>query len=229
MAEIYSTGPTAVLTNANQQRISWGAIFAGLVTALGTMLLLTVLGIAIGLSSVDANDDPRNFGLGAGIWGAISALVSFFVGGWVAGWGKPAGHTASGLAQGIIMWMVAMVLLVYMIAGGIGSIFRTAGSVASTGVQAVSNSADAVTGTVNNDPELREQAAATTQQATNQIQQAAQEARQAVTPQNVERVADNAATGAWGTLISLILSLAAAAVGGLIGAKSHDDGTRRRD
>ncbi|HMO27051.1 MAG TPA: hypothetical protein PKB10_12360, partial [Tepidisphaeraceae bacterium] len=66
--DVAATGgaPVVVL----RRRFSWGAIFAGLFTALSVMLVLSVLGVAIGLSTVDRHDDPRNYGIGAGIWGA---------------------------------------------------------------------------------------------------------------------------------------------------------------
>jgi hypothetical protein len=224
MAEIYSTGNTAVVTApSHQHRLSWGAIFAGLVTALGVMILLSVLGLAVGLSAVSADDQPRHIGMGAGIWGAISALVSFFIGGWVAGWAKPGGYTASGLTQGVLMWMVATVLLAYLIAGGVGAALRTAGSVAKTGVEASAQVAGASAQVAANNPDVRQDAVAATQQAADQVQQGVERARQAVSPENVERAAEIADDGAWGALISLVLSLGAAAAGGHLGGNSDRD------
>ncbi len=228
MAEIYSAGSAStVVTPTYGHRLSWGAIFAGLVTALGVMVLLSVLGLAVGLSSVDSDDQPGNFGLGAGIWGGISALIAFFVGGWMAGWARPTGHTAGGLTQGVVMWMAAIVLLVYMLAGGVGSLLRTAGNVAATGVQAAGASANAVA----DDPQMRQEVTAATQEVTDQVQSTIEQARQKVTPQNVERVADAAAGGAWGALISLLLTLGASAAGGYVGANADrpDARTIRRD
>src|SRR4051812_24378559 len=44
-------------------RVRWGAIFAGLFAAMSALVVLSLLGLAIGLSSVDAGDRPANFGI----------------------------------------------------------------------------------------------------------------------------------------------------------------------
>ena len=49
---------------------------------LATILVLNILGLAVGLSS---GSGLTNLATGAGIWSAISALLAFFVGGWVTG------------------------------------------------------------------------------------------------------------------------------------------------
>ena len=56
--------------------VRWGPVIAGLFAALATLASLTVLGLAIGLSSYTAGDQASSFGIGAGIWGAISALIA---------------------------------------------------------------------------------------------------------------------------------------------------------
>ena len=74
---------------ASWQRMSWGAIFAGLFVALAVFLTLQVLGAGIGLSSIDLTGNrvssPSSLGLGAGIWSFIIGLIALFIGGWVAG------------------------------------------------------------------------------------------------------------------------------------------------
>src|SRR3712207_2704601 len=55
--------------------VRWGPVIAGLFAALATLATLSVLGLAIGLSAYDAGDPASNFGIGAGIWGAITALI----------------------------------------------------------------------------------------------------------------------------------------------------------
>src|SRR5215211_6195560 len=67
-----------------RDRIRWGPIIAGVVTAFAVLLFLTVLGIALGLSALGGDDDPQTWGTAAGIWGGLSLLIAFFVGGWMA-------------------------------------------------------------------------------------------------------------------------------------------------
>ncbi len=55
--------------------IRWGPILAGLLTALTTLLVLTVLGLAVGLSAFKAGADASDLGSGAGIWSAVSAIL----------------------------------------------------------------------------------------------------------------------------------------------------------
>ena len=63
-----------------------GPILAGLATTLATLLVLTVLGTAIGLSAFEPDDAGGTvFTTSAAIWGAVSALVAFFAGGALAG------------------------------------------------------------------------------------------------------------------------------------------------
>ena len=114
-----------------------------------------MLGVAIGFSSVDRDDSAQNFGIGAGIWGALSALVAFFIGGLTAA-GTAAGrfgtrsnttpagnkayrendHPVKGWLQGLMVWAVTIPLSAYLVAGAAAGIARSAGSAAATGVQA---------------------------------------------------------------------------------------------
>jgi hypothetical protein len=95
--------------------VRWTAIFAGVVVALGVMLLLYTLGIAAGLSAVDVETQGRlrHVGIFAGAWGAFVALASLFVGGFVAS--RSAGsHCASvGSLQGLVVWALTALATTY--------------------------------------------------------------------------------------------------------------------
>ena len=66
--------------NFTRDRVRWGPIIAGLATALTTLLMLSLLGLAIGLTVVNAGDAaaqggaPDGLGRNSAIWGAISAF-----------------------------------------------------------------------------------------------------------------------------------------------------------
>lgn len=193
------------------KRVSWGAVFCGLFTALSTMIVLTVLGIAIGLTASGADTALSDIGIGAGIWGGLSALISFFVGGWMAAWSRPTIQEGNGMLQGALVWMVAVVLLFYGVASGIGSALGVAGEAAQTGTQAAATQTQ---GQSSQDlGQQAERAAAEVESQVNQMQQN-------ITPRDVEQATDTAAGGAWGTLLALLLGLGAALVGGLVGAKT---------
>jgi hypothetical protein len=84
--------------------VRWGPIIAGLFTAIATLLILAILGLAIGLTAFEPeNTDQRTFGTAGGIWRTFSALVAFFSGGWIAG-RTAGGHLASRSACSTAPW-----------------------------------------------------------------------------------------------------------------------------
>lgn len=202
--------------NLDRDRVRWGPIMAGLVTAVTTLLLLSVLGLAVGLTAVDAERAateggiPLGTGIGTAIWGALSALLAFGLGGWVAG------HTAAifdrgwGALNGALVFLVAVPLILFLATAGIGGVLGTLGNYASG---------------LNIDPaRIQQQVDQTTGQAQQQAGQA--------TPQQVGQAAENARNGAWGALTGLVLGLAASAIGGMAGVRRKltvdtTDGQRR--
>lgn len=214
----YATSPnlqTTVVTPTD--RIRWSAILAGLFTVFTTLVVLGLLGLAIGLSSYDAGDALRNFGLGAGIWGVISMLLAFLVGGWLTARSAATVGRGNGVLNGAMVWVVTIPLLLYFLSSGVGTLLRTTGNLATTGVQAAASSAGAVVDNVA--PGAVEQA----QDAAGNVVAAAQATATAlgeqITPQSVETATANASTGAWSTLLGLLLGLVAAMIGGAIGAR----------
>ena len=206
---------TAVVTPTD--RVRWGPIIAGLFTALSTLAVLSVLGIAVAGTAYDPGDQARNFGIGAGVWGAVSVLIAFAVGGWLAARSAAVRGANNGLLNGAMVWAVAIPLLLYVIAG---SAVRTAGSAVQTGAQAAAQMSDeAITASA------RETGQDVAGQAQVSTGDAADRAAAAVRdPANQEAAADATARTAWGTLVSLLLALAAAAIGGYLGARRTDRG-----
>jgi hypothetical protein len=221
-------------------KVRWGPVLAGLFATLSTLAVLSVLGLAIGLSTVDRYSDASNFGIGAGIWGAVSALLAFAVGGYIAACTAVVGGRNNGVLQGAVVWMVTIALLIYLLAGGVGAMFRTATSTAiQTGAQTAGAVADTAARTATNDPNSArgslENAQTTADQAATEVSRSAQNAvqsvRENVNARDVEEAAERSAAGAWGLLISMLLGLAAACVGGFVGARRdyHDDERRISD
>src|SRR5690606_36806013 len=66
-------------------RISWGGVWAGVLTVMGMLLILSMLGLAIGVSAVDPSDTQAStIGTAAAIWSTLSLLIALFVGGMAA-------------------------------------------------------------------------------------------------------------------------------------------------
>jgi hypothetical protein len=191
-------------------RIRWGAILGGLFASLTTLVVLGVLGLAVGLTSYDAGDPWSNFGLGAGIWSAISTILAFLLGGWLAARTAATRGRGNGVLNGAMVWAIAIPLMLYLLSSGLGSLVNTAGDVAATGAAAVAPAAaEAVDNT----------AAPAAENAGAAAQATASAVGEQVTPETVETVTETASSAAWGTLIALLLGLGAAALGGLLGAR----------
>lgn len=153
-------GPVAAPAPAaaanNPTLISWAAVFAGALAALGIHALLSIAGLAVGASQVNAYDrrNPvKGVPMTLGIWMLVSGLLSLFIGGWVGG--KLSGATAltgatttAGGMHGLLVWALAtigtLVLLGTAAGALVGGFFKLLGdgaSAAASGVGAVAKGA----------------------------------------------------------------------------------------
>jgi hypothetical protein len=85
-------------------RISWGAIFAGLFTALAVTVLLTMLGTALGLTWSEHTSRGDYVASGAAIWAAITGLIALFLGGFVTSLFTAGENRAEAVIYGIVLW-----------------------------------------------------------------------------------------------------------------------------
>ena len=87
-------------------------------------LLLTVLGLAIGVSAAEVgpgeDGNAKGLGIGAAVWSGLTLLVSLFVGGMVATRTGMVYDCAPGMIEGGLVWVLAVILLIYMAGSGIG-------------------------------------------------------------------------------------------------------------
>lgn len=78
------TVPAAAVGGAVLSRVSWSAIFAGIVLVLAVEVLLNVLGAGVGLDLVNPGSSgtpsAASFGMGAGIWWLVSSIVALVFG-----------------------------------------------------------------------------------------------------------------------------------------------------
>lgn len=172
------------------QNVSWGSIFAGVVTFLGIVFLFSLLTTAFGLDGS---------GTAAGVVSIVGVVIGFFAGGAVAG----AMAVQGGAVHGFLTWatsiLATVVLVVMLTLGTAGAIGGALGSV-------IGGLGEAAGPAVSNMQPSDVPSPTAEQQA--QAQEAAQQAAEA---------AKSAATYAfWG----LLLGSAVAAAGGLIGSRS---------
>ncbi|VXD03432.1 hypothetical protein [Sphingomonas sp. 8AM] len=120
------------------RRVSWGAIFAGVVIAVAVQLLLGILGTGIGLSMVDpvegTTPGAAGFGIAAGIYWLITTVIALGSGGYAAARLSGVTEKFDALAHGLVVWGVTLILTLYLLTSAVGGIiggaFRTVGSVA---------------------------------------------------------------------------------------------------
>lgn len=196
------------------RRVSWGAVFAGVFCGMAIQLLLTSLGGAIGLTTLDAagTDAAKGVGIGAGIWLLISMLVSAYAGGWIAA--RLSANTdrldsaIHGLASWAVTWLLGAALMLAGAGALLGGLGRLVGGAARMAPEMMSatGTGGAVVDTVRS--------------VGNQIQGAAQNPNnQAAARDTAQNAADKAATGAavggWALFGIMLLAGAAATIGGL--------------
>jgi hypothetical protein len=121
-----------------QPRISWGAIFAGAVSALGLWMLLYAFGLAVGLTALDPNNPGslRSSGIFTGVWGLVAPLVALFIGGFVAARGAGIFRRAEGAIHGMVMWGLATVIGSFLVISAAAAVIRGVASVSQAAVRA---------------------------------------------------------------------------------------------
>jgi hypothetical protein len=122
-------------------------VWSGVLLVIGMLILLTVLGLAIGVSAVDPGEtEAQTFGAGAAVWAALSLLVALFVGGMVSTRFGMVYDKATGAFEGVLVWVLSILLMMYLAGTGIamvaGGAFRLVGG-ATQAVTSVAKTMDA--------------------------------------------------------------------------------------
>src|SRR5262252_2292317 len=118
--------PTEDVRTAALSKISWGAIFAGVILALATQLVLNLLGMGVGAATLSpvTGDTPSatSLSIGAGIWFAISSILAALAGGYTAG--RLAGIPNESIAgwHGLTTWALATLVIFYLLSSTLGGI-----------------------------------------------------------------------------------------------------------
>ena len=193
------------ILRAEGMKVSWGGIFGGVLVAIGLLLLLTALGVAVGISAAQPGETQAStLGTGAGIWAGLSLLVALFVGGMVSTRIGAISDGATGFFEGALVWVVSILLMLYfassgvsMLAGGafqmVGGAAQAMGSVMQGGGGAgvdVSGSVDQIVQRLK-DPKTAQQIASVTGMPQSEVQATLSE-----TAQRVENNRDNPAQAA---------------------------------
>lgn len=173
-------------------RVRWGPIFAGIVTAIAVQLILSALGAAIGLSAGAEGANPRSVGLGVGIWSTISLLIALFIGSWVMANTCGPMNNKTAMLNGTILWATTLAISAWLLASGVSGTFGVVAANAGDVLNQVQQPGGAAIPANPNLPNVN-----------------AQEAQQ---------YAANAAKAGWAFVIGSLLGLAAALIGATVGA-----------
>jgi hypothetical protein len=213
-------------------RVRWASVLAGVFTVFASLAFFTILGVALGLSTIDLNN-PRSFAIGASIYAAVSAILAFGLGGFISARTTAVAGTGNAILNGAMVWIVVIPIIVNVLTTGVGSLLGTAvnvaGSAAGTAVDVASNVAgdvaDEAAGAatqVANDPQLQATAEALATEAIEQVGTAVQDVTEQIDePEEQEEIARDLSRPAWGALLALGLSAAAAIIGGMAGRRTY--------
>jgi hypothetical protein len=125
-AQATSTPPEDDVRSIALNRISWGAVAAGVVVALVVQLLLNLLGLGIGVATLDpgTGDTPSAGALStaAAIWYLLAGIIAAYAGGYMAGRlsGGPLGSTSA--LHGLTAWAATTLVMFYLLTTAVGGI-----------------------------------------------------------------------------------------------------------
>ena len=183
-------------------RVRWGPIWAGLLSAFFALLVLSLLGLAIGATTVNAGAAAQgsinaNAGQYSAIWAGISAIVAFLLGGYVAGRTAAVHERGWAALNGALVFLLALPILLWLASQGLGALIGNASTIAGgLGINL------------------------------GQLGATASGAAKSITPTQAQQAADTARNTAWGTLIGVLLGCGASALGGTIGMRHTPRATR---
>lgn len=129
------------------KRFSWGAVFAGVAMAIVVHIVLGVLGVAIGASTINPMDEGNpvaGIGMGSGIYVVVSALVALFAGGFTAGALATVQDRRDRTLHGLTTWAVATILLFMLLSTAVGRIVGGTAHLVSSGLGKASDAAVAI-------------------------------------------------------------------------------------
>jgi len=100
-----------------RSRVSWASIIAGAMVALSIYVLLTLLGVALGIEAAVRGADT-NLGAGTAIYSIVTLLLAMFFGGWATSRLAVGESKLEAVLYGVILWGVLFMGLVWLLSNG---------------------------------------------------------------------------------------------------------------
>ncbi|HEY6979992.1 hypothetical protein [Reyranella sp.] len=107
------------------KRVSWPAIFSGVVLVLAVEVLLNMLGAGVGLGLVNPDGgtpEASRFGIGAGIWWFASTIIALVFGCYVAARLAGVATRFDGMLHGLVIWGLALLITIYLLTSAVGGV-----------------------------------------------------------------------------------------------------------
>lgn len=191
-----------------KSRVSWGAILAGAVIGLATLLILSLLFGAIGVSLADAGVRGRDVGVGVLIALFVSVIASMFLAGWVASQLTVGENRQEAALYGLLTWATVAALSMALVGSGVrAGYFAVVGG----GLMAQNSNlsaADAARQLGMTEQQVNEARARLNLPA---LRDAAND------PENQEAARNAAVWSSWTALVALMLSMGACVGGAVVG------------
>lgn len=133
--------PTAIVLEApanESPRVSWGAVVAGLATAVALQIFFAELSIGLGLAAFDPEEGDSAASVATGtlvVW-ILGALLAIFAGGWVAGRLMRPGRPGEAGLHGMLVWASGAVASVVVAGVSLGLMAGSTVSLMGHGMQA---------------------------------------------------------------------------------------------
>lgn len=123
---IYDRSVVAPAVPTGLRRVSWGAIFAGAILTLVIQIMLSLLGVGIGLATLDpagnGSPDAATLGSAGGIWTIVTVLIATFIGAYAAARLSGVGEKTDGVLHGIVTWATSTLVIVYLLTSGVSAV-----------------------------------------------------------------------------------------------------------
>lgn len=122
--------------------LSWGSIFAGVVTFIALFMTFSLIGSAIGFGMVEPTSNNPLDGVGTGlmIWTIVTLILSLFGAGFVSG----VAARRVGLVHGFLTWATSMIVTIVMLSYVTIGAFSVVGSLLGNIASAVGNGVENV-------------------------------------------------------------------------------------
>lgn len=210
-----------------RSRVSWGAIAAGAMVALSIYVLMTLLGVALGIEAAMRGADTH-LGTGTAVYSILTLLIAMFFGGWATSRLAVGESKLEAVLYGVILWGALFMGLVWLLSNGMRAGFGGMVGLAS-GAYSASDEGRIDVDRVANDLKKAGADEATVDKYRNYFERvrenpsaATDVTREASNDPEVRRTASQAAEGArqatWWTLAGVVISMATVIFGSLVGS-----------